>query len=114
MFIPYRPPEVTACISTRKCVVRFETECSRGGGAILSSRLSTNLSLPNTSTMFRIQQLKALHFKKLTGCIDNQGPDDPRRLAFSNFEHLVSLSSEHKNTQTDRQLKTMSGSLSKL
>ena len=29
-------------------------------------------------------------------------PDVPRRLAFSNFEHLVSLSSEHRNTQTDR------------
>ena len=28
-------------------------------------------------------------------------PDVPRRLAFSNFEHLVSLSSEHRNTQTD-------------
>ena len=43
-------------------------------------------------------------------------PDVPRRLAFSNFEHnyLVSLSSEHRNTQTDRQLKTLSGSLSKL
>ena len=30
-------------------------------------------------------------------------PDVPRRLAFSNFEHLVSLSSEHRNTQTERQ-----------
>ena len=27
MFIPSRPPEVSACISTRKWVVRFETEC---------------------------------------------------------------------------------------
>ena len=51
MFIPFRPPEVSACISTRKCVVRFETECSRG--AKISSRLSTILSLPNTSTMVR-------------------------------------------------------------
>ena len=39
-------------------------------------------------------------------------PDVPRRLALSNFEHLVSLSSEHR--QTDRQLKTLYGSLSKL
>ena len=37
-------------------------------------------------------------------------PDVPRRLALGNFEHLVSLSSEH----TDRQLKTLYGSLSKL
>ena len=71
MFIPYRPPEVTVCISTWKCVVRFETECSRG--ARISSRLSTMLSLPNTSTMSGISQLlNALHFKKLIGCIDNQ------------------------------------------
>ena len=36
---------------TWKCVVRFETECSRG--ARISSRLSTILRLPNTSTMVR-------------------------------------------------------------
>ena len=30
-------------------------------------------------------------------------PDVPRRLALSNFEHLVSLSSEHTDRQTDRQ-----------
>ena len=42
-------------------------------------------------------------------------PDVPRRLALSNFEHLVSLSSEHRtHRQTDRQLKTLYGSLSKL
>ena len=41
-------------------------------------------------------------------------PDIPLRLALSNFEHVVYLSSEHRNTQTDRQLKTLSGSLSKL
>ena len=39
-------------------------------------------------------------------------------VTLGNFEHLVSLSSEHRNTQTDRQsarqLKTLSGSLSKL
>ena len=34
-----RPQEVSACVSTLKCVVRFETECSRG--PIISSRLST-------------------------------------------------------------------------
>ena len=28
-------------------------------------------------------------------------PDVPLRLALSNFEHLASLSSEHRNTQTD-------------
>ena len=38
-----------------------------------------------------------------------QEPDFPPRLALSNFEHLVSLSSEHRNTQTDSQLKTLSG-----
>ena len=43
-----------------------------------------------------------------------QIPDFPLRLALSNFEHLVSLSSEHRNTQTDRQLKALSGALSKL
>ena len=48
MFIPSRPPEVSACISTLNCVVRFETECSRG--SIISSRLSTILSLHNTNT----------------------------------------------------------------
>ena len=41
-------------------------------------------------------------------------PDVPQRLALSNFEHLVSLSPERRNTQTDRQLKVLSGSLSKL
>ena len=42
-------------------------------------------------------------------------PDVPRRLALSNFEHLVSLSSEHRtHRQTDIQLKTLYGSLSKL
>ena len=42
-------------------------------------------------------------------------PDVPRRLALSNFEHLVSLSSEHRtHRQTDGQLKTLYGSLSKL
>ena len=55
MFIPFlipsRSPEVSACISTWKCVVRFESECSRG--AKISSRLSTIVSLPNTSTMVR-------------------------------------------------------------
>ena len=49
MFIPSRPPEVSARISTRKCVVRFETECCPG--ARFSSRLSTILSVPNTSAM---------------------------------------------------------------
>ena len=72
MFIPSRPPEVSACISTWKCVVRFETECGRG--ARISSRLSTILNLPNMSTMVRhiISHLNAMHFKKLIGCIDNQ------------------------------------------
>ena len=41
MFIPYRPPEVSAGISTRKCVVRFETEYSRG--SILSSSLDNSM-----------------------------------------------------------------------
>ena len=27
-------------------------------------------------------------------------PDVPLRMAFSNFEHLMSLSPEHRNTQT--------------
>ena len=49
MFIPSHPPEVSAGISTRKSVVRFETESSRG--ARISSMLSTILSLPNTITM---------------------------------------------------------------
>ena len=39
MFIPSHPPEVSVCISMRKCVVRFETECSRG--ARISLRLLT-------------------------------------------------------------------------
>ena len=51
MFIPSHPPEVSADISTRKCVVRFETECS--SGARISSMLLTNLSLPNTYTMVK-------------------------------------------------------------
>ena len=51
MFIPSHPPEVSAGISTRKCVVRFENECSRG--ARICSRLLTILSLPNTSTIVR-------------------------------------------------------------
>ena len=50
MFIPSaRPPEESACISTQKCVVRFETE--RSLGPRISSRLSTILNLPNTSTI---------------------------------------------------------------
>ena len=51
VFIPSHPQEVSAGISARKCVVRFETECSRG--TIISPRLSTILSLPNTSIMVR-------------------------------------------------------------
>ena len=35
--------------------------------------------------------------------IELSKPDVPRRLALSNFEHLVSLSSEHTDRQTDRQ-----------
>ena len=62
MFIPYRPPEVTACISTRKCVVRFETECSRG--ARISSRLSAILSLHNTSTMIRHITIECVVFQE--------------------------------------------------
>ena len=48
MFIPSRPPEVSTCISMRKCIVRFETESSRGSR--ISSRILTMLSLPNAST----------------------------------------------------------------
>ena len=51
-------------------------------------------------------------------CSGKMQSDVPRRLALSNFEHLVSLSSEHRthrtHRQTDRQLKTLYGSLSKL
>ena len=48
MFIPYRPPEVPACISAQKCVVRFETECS----------------LPNTSTMVRHIVIECVAFQE--------------------------------------------------
>ena len=38
-------------------------------------------------------------------------PDVPRRLALSNFEHLVSLSSEHTDRQTDSSKHCMDRSL---
>ena len=62
MFIPSHPPEVSAGISTRKCAVRFETECSRG--ARISSWLSTILSLPNTSTMVRHITIECVAFQE--------------------------------------------------
>ena len=62
MFIPSHPPEVSAGISTRKCVVRFENECSRG--AIISLRLLTILSLPNASTMVRHITIQCVAFQE--------------------------------------------------
>ena len=62
MCIPSHPPEVAAGISTRKCVVRFETECSRG--ARTSSRLSTIVSLHNTSTMVRHITIECVAFQE--------------------------------------------------
>ena len=62
MFILYRSPEVSACISTRKCVVQFETECSRG--ARISLRLSTILSLSDTSTMGRHITIECVSFQE--------------------------------------------------
>ena len=70
MFIPYWPLEVSACISTQKCVVRFETECSRG--ARISFRLSTILLYLIRVQWSGISHLNAMHFKKLIGCIVNQ------------------------------------------
>ena len=62
MFIPSHPPEVSACISTRKCLLRFETECSRG--ATISLRRSTIFSLPNTSTMVRHITIECIAFQE--------------------------------------------------
>ena len=62
MFIPAHPPEVSAGRPRRKCVVPFETECSRG--ARISSRLSTILSLPNTSTMLRHITIECVAFQE--------------------------------------------------
>ena len=59
--------------------------------------VSKNLSEAGNTSSLLITRTHATSFLKI--------PDVPRRLAFSNFEHLVSVSSEHRNTQTDRQLK---------
>ena len=71
MFIPSHPPEVSAGISTRKCVVRFETEGSRG--ARISLRLSTILKVYLIRVQWSdISQLNALPFTKLIRLIYNQ------------------------------------------
>ena len=55
MLLPSRPP---------KCVVWFETECSRG--TRISLRLSTILSLPNTSTVVRHITIECIAFQETT------------------------------------------------